>query len=82
MEGEVAGQLPLLPRVVVLSLTPVVFLARAPDPYAFVAKQVSALPIWIFHGDADPAIPVEESRHMFAALKAIGANVQYTQLGT
>jgi predicted peptidase len=59
---------------------PAIAPASAPDPYAFVAKQVSALPIWIFHGDADPAISVEESRHMFAALKAIGANVQYTEL--
>ena len=49
------------------------------DPYAAVAKRVAHLPIWIFHGDADPTAPVEESRHMYAALKAIGANVQYTE---
>ena len=59
---------------------PAIAPASAPDPYAYVAKQVSSLPIWIFHGDADPAISVEESRHMFAALKALGANVQYTEL--
>jgi predicted peptidase len=44
-----------------------------------VAKRVAHLPIWIFHGDADPTVPVEESRRMFAALKALGANVQYIE---
>jgi predicted peptidase len=58
---------------------PAVAPASASDPYAFVAKQVASLPIWIFHGDADRLISVEESRHMFTALKAIGANVQYTE---
>lgn len=52
----------------------------ATDPYAAVAKQVAHLPIWIFHNDGDPSVPVEESRHMFAALKSLGANVQYTEL--
>jgi predicted peptidase len=54
--------------------------ASAADPCAAVAKVVARLPIWIFHGDADQSVSVEESRHMFAALKAIGANVQYTEL--
>ena len=50
------------------------------DIYAFVAKRVSAIPIWMFHGDADKNVPVDESRKMAAALKAINANVQYTEL--
>jgi predicted peptidase len=54
--------------------------ASAPDPYAFIAKRVSTLPIWIFHGDADQSVSVEESRKMAAALKGIGVNVQYTEL--
>lgn len=54
--------------------------ASSPDIYFAVAKQVSTLPIWIFHGDADKSVSVEESRKMFAALKALGANVQYTEL--
>jgi predicted peptidase len=29
--------------------------------------------VWIFHGDADPTVPVEVSRHMSSALKAAGA---------
>ena len=51
----------------------------APEPYAYVAKQVSSLPIWVFHGDADTNVSVEESRNMVKALKAIGADVQYTE---
>jgi len=49
------------------------------DVYKFVAEHVSKLPIWIFHGDADQNVDVEESRKMNAALKSIGANVQYTE---
>jgi predicted peptidase len=51
-----------------------------PDPFAAIARRVARLPIWILHGDADPTISVEESRRMFAALKAQGADVQYTEL--
>ncbi|MDX6306497.1 MAG: hypothetical protein QOI77_3466 [Blastocatellia bacterium] len=54
--------------------------AEVADPYAFIAKRVSSIPVWIFHGDADKTAPVEGSRKMAAALKAIGANVQYTEL--
>ena len=54
--------------------------ANEPDPYAFIARRVSSIPIWIFHGDADKNVSVEESRKMAAALKAIGADVQYTEL--
>ncbi len=61
-------------------LYPAIAPASAPDQYAYVAKQVSSIPIWVFHGDADRDVPVEESRKMVAALKAIGANVQYTEL--
>jgi predicted peptidase len=63
--------------------TGILYSALAPatvsDPYAYVAKQVSALPIWIFHGEADKTVPVEESRNMAKALKVIGADVRYTE---
>ncbi len=58
---------------------PVLAPADAGDPYAFIAKKVVSLPIWIFHGDADKSVSVEESRKMAAALRAIGANIQYTE---
>lgn len=53
--------------------------ADAGDPYAFIAKKVATITVWIFHGDADKTVTVEESRKMAAALRAIGANVQYTE---
>jgi len=53
--------------------------ADSGDVFAFVAKRVSALPIWIFHGDADATVNVEVSRKMNAALNSIGAAVQYTE---
>jgi predicted peptidase len=54
--------------------------AGAGDIYAAVAKGVGPLPIWLAHGDSDRTVPVEESRHMFAALKAAGDEVRYTEL--
>lgn len=51
----------------------------APDAYAYIAKRVAKIPVWIFHGDADTTVSVEESRKMFAALKAEGADVKYTE---
>ena len=54
--------------------------ASAGDPYAAVAKRIAGLPIWLFHGDADKSVSVEESRHMATALKALGSDVHYTEL--
>ena len=49
------------------------------DAYQGTARIVGATPVWVFHGDADPAVPVEESRRMVDALKAAGGNVKYTE---
>lgn len=51
----------------------------AVDPYMFVAKKVPPIPVWLFHGDADKTVLPDESRKMYAALRSIGANVQYTE---
>ena len=51
----------------------------AADPYAAVAARVKHLPIWIFHGAKDDVVPPDDDRKTFAALKAAGANVQYTE---
>jgi predicted peptidase len=50
------------------------------DAYASVARRVSRIPTWVFHGDADSTVNVDESRRMVAALKAAGADVRYTEL--
>ncbi len=36
-------------------------------------------PIWVFHGDSDPTVPVSGSRDMVNALKDLNANVTYTE---
>ncbi|HSQ75725.1 MAG TPA: alpha/beta hydrolase-fold protein [Bacteroidota bacterium] len=48
--------------------------------FATVAKKLARVPVWIFHGEADGAVPVGQSRQAAAALTAIGAPVQYTEL--
>lgn len=49
------------------------------DPFAAFALRVPKVPIWVFHGDADRVVSVEESRKMVAALKVLGADVRYTE---
>jgi predicted peptidase len=51
----------------------------ASDPYGFTARALRHIPIRLFHGDADPVIPVSESRRMGEALKLEGADVQYVE---
>ena len=49
------------------------------DPYAETARRIGKTPVWIFHGAADDAVPVEESRKMARALEDAHANVRYTE---
>ncbi|MBI2821572.1 MAG: prolyl oligopeptidase family serine peptidase [Acidobacteria bacterium] len=51
----------------------------AADPYLAVASRVKTLPAWVFHGAADPRVPVSESRRMVEALRRLGADVRYTE---
>jgi len=44
------------------------------------APKLARLPIWCFHGDADPLIPVKFSREAFSRLRAAGGNIKYTEL--
>ena len=42
-------------------------------------RRAQNLPIWAFHGDADPLVPVDESTRLIEALKSRGAqNVKIT----
>jgi predicted peptidase len=54
-------------------------LAASADPYGAVAAKVGKTPVWVFHGGADPVVPVTESRKMVEALKAAGGNVRYNE---
>jgi predicted peptidase len=49
------------------------------NPYAFVAQKIGKTPVWVFHGSADPSVPVTESQKMVEALKSVGGNVKYTE---
>ena len=49
------------------------------DPFAALAKQIKSLPTWLFHGDADESVPVDQSRRMAAALQKVGTFVRYTE---
>jgi predicted peptidase len=44
------------------------------------ADKIKNIPIWAWHGDADDAVPVEESRRMIEAIKAAGGSPKYTEL--
>src|SRR5690606_34473259 len=49
----------------------------APLPYAhWIEKKMQ---IWVFHGDKDDVIAVEESDQMVDKLKEMGYNVRYTR---
>lgn len=49
------------------------------DPYGAVAASVGKTPVWVFHGGADPVVPVSESRKMVEAIKAAGGDVRYNE---
>ncbi len=44
------------------------------------AKRLKDIPVWVFHGKKDEAVPEEQSAIMVDALKKVGANVEYTVL--
>ena len=40
---------------------------------------IVGLPIWAFHAEDDPTVPVVRSRDMIAALRALRGNPKYTE---
>ena len=64
--------------------------AREPDFWAAAVPMCGAgdsshadrlvdLAIWAFHGEVDPAVPVERSREMVRAIEAVGGRAIYTE---
>jgi predicted peptidase len=49
------------------------------EDYQGIAARVKDLPCWCFHGDADPAVSVEQSRGMMKALWDAGGHPNYTE---
>ena len=43
------------------------------------ADRIKNVPVWVFHGDADPVVAVKQSDEMVEALKRVGADVKYTR---
>ena len=44
------------------------------------AQAIRDVPVWAFHGDQDPAVPVRGSRKMIQALRAAGGHPRYTEV--
>ena len=44
-----------------------------------VSVYADKFPMWVFHGDADPVVPVSNSRLMVNVLKKAGADVKYSE---
>lgn len=53
---------------------------HTPSELQLFANRVARIPTWIFHGEADNVVPVDESRALYEAMQAAGANVRYTEL--
>jgi predicted peptidase len=77
--GKFAAVVPICGGV----LVPEKARAQSPDdktPYTDAAAKIgAATPVWIFHGGADPVVPVTESQRMNEAMKALGGEVHYTE---
>ncbi len=44
------------------------------------AAKLARLPAWCFHGTADPAVPVERSREIVAAVEAAGGKIRFDEI--
>ncbi|HUQ65488.1 MAG TPA: prolyl oligopeptidase family serine peptidase [Flavitalea sp.] len=66
-----------------ISRRPNLFAAAIPicsgaDPV--IAKRIASIPVWVFHGENDPNVPVRYSRDMIKALRDHGGNPRYTEV--
>ncbi|MDH3497687.1 MAG: alpha/beta hydrolase-fold protein [Gemmatimonadota bacterium] len=72
----ICGWIPDVPRF--RGSVPVVPADSGP-PLPALARRLARTPIWIFHGEMDPVVPVSGSREPAAALKAVSGDVRYTE---
>jgi predicted peptidase len=49
-------------------------------PFDALAGRLARVPRWIFHGEEDNAVPVDQSRQAAAVFASGGVAVQYTEL--
>jgi predicted peptidase len=66
----------------IITMKPDLFAAAIPlcgggDPTQ--AARIAKIPVWAFHGTADPTVPVRQSQMMVAALKNAGGAPRYTE---
>src|SRR5690606_31769939 len=47
--------------------------------FAGAAQRIRHVPAWVFHGEQDKVVPVDESRRMVEALREQGSDVRYTE---
>ena len=65
-----------------LALEPRLFAAAIPicgGGDAASVRKFDKVPVWAFHNDGDPTVPVDGSRSMIAALKKAGGEPKYTE---
>jgi predicted peptidase len=78
--GGVVGERPIEPRDRAAIIPEVGTMLDSSEPYKAVAAAIGQTPVWVFHGSADEAVPVDFSRKMVATLKDVGnVNVRYTE---
>ncbi|MCD0254860.1 prolyl oligopeptidase family serine peptidase [Xanthomonas campestris pv. campestris] len=53
--------------------------AQEADPYAAAVTRLKHVPIWMFHGAKDEAVPPHDDRALYRAAKGVGANVRYSE---
>jgi predicted peptidase len=49
------------------------------DAFPALARRIGRVPTWIFHGEVDPVVPVDQSRQAAEAIRRAGGNVRYTE---
>lgn len=53
--------------------------AQEADPYTAAVTRLKHVPIWMFHGAKDEAVPPHDDRALYRAAKGVGANVRYSE---